>query len=158
MRKIISRYEEEKRRKRNGWIVGIILTILMIFSVLGYAFNGTGQDNSGLDYNGFKFINQNGLWILEKEGSYFIFTYSPKEIEISDSQVKNINNYKGKVLYISSENNLAESEIYTNFFYQNQIAQRIQNACLEDEKCEEDLPIKNCEDNFIIIKELSFDF
>jgi len=155
MRKIVSKHKEEKNKKRNAWIVGIILIGIMIFSTLGYAFNGIGTGSSEINYKGFKVVNQDGLWFLEKGESYFIFTYNPKDIEISDSEIKKIDSYKNKVLYISSENIAAESEIYTNIVYQNQIVLRMQNACLEDEKCEGDLPIKNCDDNFIIIKENS---
>ena len=64
-----------------------------------------------------------------------------------------LSNYYNKPLYISSENSEIANEIYKNLFYYNQIVQRIQNACLEGEGCEGNLPIKNCEDNIIIFKE-----
>ena len=34
-----------------------------------------------------------------------------------------------------SDNSEAETEIYKNLFYQNQIVQRVQEACLAGEKC-----------------------
>ena len=38
MRKIISKYEEEKKKRRNQYIVGGVLMLVMLVSVLGYAF------------------------------------------------------------------------------------------------------------------------
>ena len=56
-------------------------------------------------------------------------------------------------MYIYSENSDAETEIYRNLFYQKSIVQRVQSACLEGEECSGDLPIKTCEDNFVLIRE-----
>ena len=154
IRKIISKDTEEKRRKRNGWIIGIILIAVMLFSVLGYSF-GSGDENSStkINYNGFEFLKQNDFWVLEKDSSYFIFTYNPEQVEKINSNLKPLESYKGKPLYIFSEDSEAELEIYRNLFYQNQIVQRFQEACPEGEKCEGNIPVKTCEDNFIIIKE-----
>lgn len=154
IRKISSKYEEEKKRKRNGWIIGIILIAVMLFSVLGYSF-GTGEKNSltKIAYNGFEFVEQDGFWMMEKDNSYFIFTYNPEETERINSKLNGLENYENKPLYVFSENSEAELEIYRNLFYQNRIVQRFQEACPEDEKCEGDMPVKTCDDNFIIIKE-----
>ena len=149
MRKIGSKYQEEKRRKRNQLILGFILIFVMFFSVIGYSFQGiVNEDVEEFNYNGFEFTEQNGFWILNQNNINFIFRYNPNEVPKINSELKNLNNYNGKPLYISSESIEAESEIYTNLF---QSVERIQNACLEE--CDENLPIKTCEDNFIIIKE-----
>jgi len=152
MRKIISRYEKKKREQRNQLIIGGVLIVVMFSSVLGYAFLGRGnEDSNKIIYNGFEFIGQNGYWTLNVGDFNFAFRNNPNQVEEIDVYVKDLNNYYEKPLYLSSENNEAVSEIYMNL---NQIAQRIQSACLENETCEdENLPIKNCESNFIIIKE-----
>jgi len=153
MRKIISKYKENKRKRRNGMIIGIILVGVMLFSILGYAFGGQDDnDIKKIDYNGFEFVEQNGFWFTNTENFQLVFKYNPQEIEKIDSELKYLNNYYGKTLYISSENSEAESEIYRNLFYQNQIVERMQSACLEGEICNENLPVKTCDDNFIIIK------
>lgn len=154
IRKITSKDDEEKRKKRNGWIIGIILIAVMLFSVLGYSFGG-GEKNSStkITYNDFEFLKQNDFWVLEKDGSYFIFTYNPKQVEEVSSNLNYLERYKNKPLYIFSEDSEAELEIYRNLFYQNKIVQRFQEACPEGEKCEGNIPVKTCEDNFIIIKE-----
>ncbi|MDP2628500.1 MAG: hypothetical protein Q8P15_01225 [Nanoarchaeota archaeon] len=154
MRKISSKYEEGKKRKRDGWIIGIVLIGVMIFSVLGYAFGGnTSSTFEKMNYNGFVFVKQNDFWVLQKDNFQLIFRYNPLQTGQIDFVGDSINNYLGKPLYISSEYEEPISEIYTNLFSQNKIVQRIQYACLEGERCEEGLPIKTCEDNFIIINE-----
>ncbi|MFW9873987.1 MAG: hypothetical protein ACFFG0_12845 [Candidatus Thorarchaeota archaeon] len=154
MRKIISKYKEEKRRKRNGIVIGLILVGIMVFSILGYSFSGGEKTNSNkITYHNLEFEEQNGFWSTNIGNTLFVFKYNPTQVEEIDANLSNVNNYYNKPLYIYSENKEAESEIYRNLFYQNQIVQRMQYACLEGETCEEDLPVKTCEDNFIIIKE-----
>ena len=151
MRKISSKETEKKKQKRNQIIVSVILIFVMFFSVLGFAFNGGDNETTNkLNYNGFEFINQNGFWIFEKEAFQFVFRYNPKEVRGIDSEVDYINKYLDKPLYIYSENDEASSEIYNNF---DQIVQRMQFACFNEKECDENLPTKTCENNFIIITE-----
>ena len=159
MRKIISRYERGRTRKRNQIIVGVILVFVMLGSILGFAFQGGnflgnfgGDGNAGsgssnkVVYNDLEFVNQNGLWVL---GS-FVFRNVPQQVEDIGTGLKDINNYQGRPLYIYSESEDAEIEISVNL---GQVAQRVQKACLEGLECQGDFPVKTCEDNFIIIKE-----
>lgn len=152
MKRIISKKKEEKRRRKNQIIVSVVLVFLMLFSVLGYAFRGevNESENQKIEYNGFEFIKVDDFWRLEMQDYKFIFKYNPLEIEKINSDLKTLENYKGKPLYYFSENNAAIGEIYVNL---KPIVQRFQPACLKEEKCEEDVPVKNCENNFIIIKE-----
>ena len=159
MRRIISKEEEAKKRKRNRFLVGGVLIFVMLFSVLGFAFQGgsgggsTGNSNE-IIYNNFKFINQNNLWFTGNGNLNFVFAYNPNEVDEPNYNVNTLTNYYGKPLYIYSEDKDAETEIYRNFDPRsNPIVQRIQPACFSEEKCEGDLPIKTCEDNFIIIRE-----
>ena len=154
MRKITSKKKSEKKVQRNQMIGGIILTIIMIFSVLGYSLMSGSRDKSEtIIYKGIEFIKDSNLWKMKLGEMTFSFLYNPEEVEEIDSKINLIDDYAGKPLYISSENSEAENEIYRNLFYENQVVQRVQYACLEGQTCEENLPIKNCEDNFIIIKE-----
>lgn len=105
-------------------------------------------DLNSINYNGFEFIEQNSLWILNQNEINFIFRYNPNQVPRIASEIKPLENYQEKILYLYSENILAESEIYTNLF---QFTNGIENACLEE--CEEKLPVKTCQDNFIIIRE-----
>lgn len=153
MRKLVSKEEREKSRKRNQVTVGVILVFLMVASTIGFAVqgnlgnSGTGNENSDkLTYNGFEFSYLNGFWVFEN----FVFKNNPKEVPDIGSDLKNIDEYRGKPLYIQSEDENAESELYVNL---GQVAERVQKVCVEGTACLEGLPIKTCNDNFIIVKE-----
>jgi len=154
MRKIISKYEKRKKDRIKQLVVGGFLVFIMLFSILGYAFGAfrgkENEDITKINYNGFEFTNQNGFWLLNLGDLNFIFKYNPNEVEKIYSELKYLDNYYNKPLYISSETNEAEFEIYKNL---DQVVQRMQPACLEEE-CDDDenLAVKNCTDNFIIVK------
>ena len=166
MRKITTRGDLTKQKKRKQIIVGLILVGVMGFSTIGFAFQNTlGQgpanprnDNNQeggnpyfVEYNGYEFIlssQQLGLWILGN--GQFGFSYTPNQVERIPGEVNSINSYYGKTLYVSSVSEGAEAEIYRNL---DSIILRRQYACLSEENCEENLPVKTCEDNFIIIEE-----
>ena len=152
MKKIRTKSSETKKQKRNQIIVGIVLIFVMFGSVFGVIVGSFGQKKSEqkVDYNGFEFIWQNDFWFTSQGNLNFVFKYNPKQVEKIDSELNGVEDYYGKPLYIFSEDREAEIEIYRNL---NQIVQRIQPACLGDEACEENWPVKTCEDNFIIIKE-----
>ena len=157
MRKLVSKEEEARKQKRNQTILVVFLAFVLIASTMGFAIqSGVGNNQapdpiSGNDaeYNGFKFVSQNGLWVL---GNY-VFKYTPQQVPDigSDSEIKLKASYQGKPAYVYSEDEEAETEIVVNL---GQIAQRVQKACPENTTCKEkDLPAKTCNDNFIIIKE-----
>ena len=163
MKKIRTKSSEAKRQKRNQMIVGIVLIFVMFGSVFGVIVGSFGQDknNENIEYNNIKFFEQNDFWFANKENLNFVFRNNPKQVEEIEVELNYFNTYEGKPLYVYSENYEAELEVLRNFFYQNQIVQRVQSACLNESadifnltsKCETDSPIKNCEDNFIIIRE-----
>jgi len=160
MRRMIHKRHEEKKQKRNQAILGFVLIFVMFSSVLGYAFINFSYDNTeeigsenqnSIEYNGFVFTEQNGFWILNLNSKSFIFRNNPNNIpEINSSGLNFLGDYYERPLYISSISIDAESEIRSNLA---QFANRTKSACLENEECDENLEIKTCEDNFIIIKE-----
>jgi hypothetical protein len=157
MRRLKSKQHEEKRQKRNQVIIGLILVFVMFSSVLGYAMlnvsysdDGTNGNTNSIIYNNLEFTQQNGFWILNQGNTNFIFKNNPNQIPKITSELKPIEEYNGKPLYIYSHDIEAGSEIRTNLF---PFVERIQEACFENETCEGDLPIKTCEDNLIVIRE-----
>ena len=155
MRKIVSKEKKAKKEKRNQAIIGIVIIFVLLSSIIGYSFqNGQKDSQKKVEYNGFEFIEQGDYWVLN-EGN-FIFSYNPKEVEQVNENFLGLEDYSNKPLYIFSENNKAELEIYQNLYYYNQIVQRMQKGCPINENCGEDIPTKTCEDNFIIIKESDF--
>ena len=153
MRRLVSKEERERLRKKNRVTVGIILAFLMVASTLGFAIqdnlgkSGNGNGNpSKITYNGFEFTNANGFWVFGN----FVFRYNPEEVPDIGSGLRNIEEYRGKPVYIQSEDEVAGAEVYVNLA---QVAERVQEACIEGAVCIEGLPVKTCSDNFIIIRE-----
>ena len=156
MRKIISKEEEDKKRRRNQFLVGGILILVMVMSTIGYSFTRDQQNNNGnpsIIYNGYEFTQVSGFWNVNIGNAQFSFKYNPNETQKISSKLNPISNYSNKPLYIYSQNSEAEIEIYRNLFYQNKIVQRFQDACPQGETCDASLPVKTCDDNFVIIKE-----
>ncbi len=160
MRRLISKQKQQRSDRIKQFIVGSVLIVIMFASVLGYAFQGQGnEENSDVEYNGFEFVMQDNYWILENE---FMFKYNPLETEEFTTYdfFNLLTDYQSKPLYIYSENKEAESEIYKNIYNS---VQRIQYACLTKNEsdfelqCEESWPVKTCEDNFILIREGEFE-
>ena len=154
MRRILSKEQEGKKKRRNQFLIGGAMILVMFASLLGYAFGKEQQGtNEKIIYNGFEFIKQSGFWNTNINNYQFFFTYNPKETPQISAVLNSLDSYSGKPLYIYSDNAEAATEIYRNLLYQNQIVERMQDACLKGEKCESNAPLKTCEDNFIIIKE-----
>lgn len=150
MRKITSKKEEERKNRRSQIIIGGLLILIMGLSTVGYsALHNKNPETEKIVYNGIEFTKEDNLW-KTKIGNYeYAFVYNPQEVEEVNVQ-KRISNYRNAPLYISYEDSSAMFEIYKNLFA-NGIVERIQEACLEEE-CKENFPVKNCTDNFIVIK------
>ncbi len=154
MRRIISKRKQEKKQKRNQLIVGVVMILLLSMGIFGYAFGGRDSKKTKIFYNGHEFVEENGYFIVGLGNFEFSLRYNPNEIGEINSNLNLLNNYLGKPLYLSSEDIESSSEIYRNLIDQNLIVPRMQLACLEGETCDNDeLPVKSCEDNFIIIRE-----
>ena len=152
MRRILSKKEQKSKERFNQILVGLILIFIMMLSIIGYSLLGKDSGEKQQEkvvYNGIEFVNKNGFWVLEQAGMEFVFKYNPKEVERIDSEIDYLDSYYNAPLYINSESEEAASEIYRNM---DPLVLRMQNACLE-EGCEENWPVKDCESNFIIIRE-----
>jgi hypothetical protein len=153
MRKISSKEKHEKKQKKNQLILGVILIVIMLFSTFAYSFMGNGSDENSekVKYNDYEFIKQNNLWYLEINENVFVFSYNPKEVEKIPSYVNTLEHYYNLPLYIYSENPETRLEISRNMA---NYVLRVQNACVKGEECyDENLPIKTCEENVILVKE-----
>lgn len=164
MRKIVSKYEAEKKRRKNQLIVGGVLIAVMFLSVLGYAFQNNGllggNTNSNITqtvtYNNIDFSNQNGFWVVNSGNNRLVFTYNPTEINLSNltGLTTRISDISGKPLLIYSDNNLnAESEMKLNL---KNFASSITSACPSGMLCNNTngtiIPTGSCDSNFIIIQ------
>lgn len=155
MRKLISPEEQEKRKRRNQLIIGLVLIGLMVFSSVGFAFSNTsetGTESESLDYNGFIFTKKGDYWSVTINGYDFITKHNPREVEdISLFGQPSLQNYVGKPLYFVGENGDHFAEIDRNL--RDRFVLRVGNACLNNTDCEENYPIKDCTDNIIVYRE-----
>lgn len=163
IKRIVTKQEMEKRQKRNQIIIGIVLASVMVLSTLGFALQSgsdgdsdeNSQNSNKINYNGYEFENINGLWILGTSVGSFVFSYNPEQTNIGFVNLSmKAENYRGNPVYLFSKNKDAKTELYANLL---NIAERVQEACVEGEICnDKSLPIKNCIDNLIIVKESNF--
>ena len=151
MRNIESKKEIEKKRRKNQITIGGILIFIMIASTFGIIVNsfGTKTGVEKVEYNGYEFAYENEFWTTTIGNYKFIFKYNPEQVERIESELKYLNSYSGVPVYISSEDYVSEVEIYRNL---GNIVERFQGACLEEKGCQENWPIKDCSNNFIIIR------
>jgi len=154
MKKILTREQEAKKTRRNQWIIGLILVGLMVLSTAGYAINNESDKTtvSQIDYKGVTFVRNGDYWNSNFKGQNFITQYNPEEVkDINVFTKMYLTDYSGKPLYFVTESGQAEMELAVNL---KTSVLRIQNACISEKNCENNLPIKNCSiDNIIVIKE-----
>ena len=158
----MSAEEREAKDKRNKKIIVIVLGLIMLLSSLSYAFLSFEGDNSNggssvvdtLTYNGIKFSKTNyGTWKFSASGSNFETKYSPEEtLNISVILTKNIQSYSNQPLYFGIDNleqleTAGNSEIVTNI---GNLLLKYQSSCLTT-NCTENVPIKNCATDNVII-------
>jgi len=109
MKRLVSKEERERLRKKNRVTVGVILVFLMVASTLGFAIqdnlgnSGSVENPEKVTYNGFEFSSTNGFWVFQN----FVFRYNPKEVPDVGDVLKNIDEYRGKPVYIQSEDKVA---------------------------------------------------
>ena len=146
--------DKKDNSKRNQLILGIGLIIIMVFSTMGYALSGRdNKNNEKINYKNIEFIKDNsGYWRFNINGNEFLTKYNP--LEIQDIKFKGnlkLLDLQDKPLYFAGDSNEPFIEIARNI---EKFVLRMQNACVSEEDCEGDLPIKNCfKDNVIVIKE-----
>jgi hypothetical protein len=155
MRKIISGEDARRKEKRNRIVVSILLLSIMVLSVFGIIIDSIGnkkEDSNKLIYKGVEFLKGQERWFFSKGGANFSILNSPENVtDISiPENINLLTSYFQIPLYVSSNDNSLEAEIYYNF---ENIANRIQPGCLNGTFCEGDFPTKTCEDNFILILE-----
>lgn len=155
IKRIETRQDKVKKDRKKQWLLAGILILVMLGSVFGVIVNsfGTNSQQPEMTYNGFIFINENGVYSTQVGNSRFYFSYNPKDIDSLAKEVsmeKTLQDYSGKSLYVSSVDFSSYGEIRGNL--QNYAA-GVQEACLQGEECtNESLPKKTCLDNMIVIK------
>lgn len=156
LKRIKTKQQIEKEKKRNQIIIGTVLVSLLLLSTIGYSFFSRDSSSVGGETTkekGIIFSNINNYWRAKIGGIDFNFQFLPSQVEdISVETTMSLDDYAGEVVYFVNPGSVA-SEALNNL---NAYILRYQEACLEGEFCvREGLPIKNCEDKLIIYKESS---
>ncbi|MFH1238018.1 MAG: hypothetical protein ABIH79_01320 [archaeon] len=152
MRKIQTVEIRARKAQKKKIIVGVALIFLMVVSTVGYSLmQGDSEKNdSKVEENGLTFYRQNGIWATSIEGKTFGFQYLPSEIaNISVEGDYDLDMYTDQLLYYTSPNE-GVIEILNNV---GSYVLRYQGACLNETYCEDDLPMKDCWSNIIVIEE-----
>lgn len=170
MRPLETKTIKEKKRQRINIIIGIIIAVLMIASVIGYALLENYQNQNEeqtIKYKNYKFIKTESGWqtqIKVLEQSTILNTYYlPQELEnISIQGTPLLADFLNKAIFIVATTN-TEQQAALEYNVFNKIALRMQLACSPEQEnstfcLENNLPIKSCEDadwqnTIIIIKE-----
>lgn len=160
VRKIESKAEEARKKKRNQWILGLIMVFILTGGVFGIVVSTFGNSESGNMFrdsvviDNREFVENQGYWLTnnpKKQENLLGFVYLPNQtIENNSAEISEINlDYSDVPLYIDTNFTETIYPIYRNF---QDITLRIQRACINQDDCEGDYPIKTCEENIIIIK------
>jgi hypothetical protein len=146
--------EMEERDLKKKRVIGLILGAIMLFSTLGYmVMDFLGNKPETENYNGIKFTKENSVWLFSLNKLSFQTTFTPSQTENVTNSVKlSIGDYSNKPLYfaVDSEYGFSQEgrqEILINLQY---VIMKQNLACL-GENCSEDYPIKNCENDKVII-------
>jgi len=148
MRKIRSKEETERAKKRNLAAVGILMLALLLLSTLGFAFlsGGGGGDRNGQSSFEEELQNIGDSWVLRRGSQVFSFKNHYNDIQDVNVEINsNLGDYVSKPLYIDSGSDPILNAIASNL---GQYAERVSAACYGE--CEENLPEKNCTENLIV--------
>ncbi len=158
IRRIETKEQQNKKSKRNKWILSGILVAILLFSVFGIVFqdiiSSGSSKNQTVVFNGYTFDTSSGYYTLRAGNATLYFSENPVNVDAivkSVNLTKTFSYYSGKVVYVSSVDDYnSYNEIYANVGL---FAERVQEACVEGEPCiDQTLPIKTCSDNVIVIK------
>lgn len=160
IKKLQSRKEQEKKHKKQQRWLGIGLIFIMFGSVFGVvvAFFSTQDPNEPVQetYLGYDLNQGAGFYILTVGNNNIYLNTDPNNFNSLDYSInisKMVTMFVGNPLYIDSSDSYSYQTLEQNLFT---YANRIVAACIDELDCSNDnLPIKTCEDNIIIVKESS---
>lgn len=136
-------------KKKIGLFIVLGLALLMILSIFTVSLgsdSGIPEQNK-IEFNGYKFTNNNGAWYTEINGVEYGFEYDP----LSAQSIKSIelsNLFIGKVYLAFDPKQFSETSLelgrLRNFLFSKGII--VSLACIKEEGCG-DLPLVNCDNS-----------
>jgi hypothetical protein len=153
MRKILSQSEIERKKKRNLFIISMLILGVLVLGTVGYAFldktNTSQDDTQNLDKE-YSVSYLGNSWRIVYKDQVYITSFSPDDVKnISVNIQMSLSSISNKPLFIASGNDAVTSEIASAL--QRYTQRAVQKACYGS--CIEDLPEKNCSSNLIVWKD-----
>ena len=149
LKKLKTQTDINKIKKRNNIIVGVVMIGILTLSSLGFSLmsSNKNEEDSSVNELGVEFFKIDGLWktIIGEE----VFGFQNLPSEVSDVNVNislDLEMYSRQPLYFINPNEGA-SEILNNI---GRYVLRYQEACLNNESCVGNFPLKDCGNNLII--------
>lgn len=158
MKKIISKTQLKKSQQKKQLIAGLLLVGLMVFSTIAYSFMSRDNEENSSEsfyYDGLYFVEQNGYFFANDGQFQITLLNDPRtnNISLENNLNSSLEGFYGLPLYIDSQDYLSASLLIQNFGPQvNNLAQRVQYACINESDCPDEYPIKDCSENIFIIK------
>jgi len=144
IRKIESKEESDRKRKRNTLIISVIMISVLVFGTAGY-FSGRETSTEG---NQSVVSEMGNEWVMQygSDNQILRFSNSPESVKnVSIMGAVALESYYGQTVYVSSDNDALTYEIASNL---GRYTERMQPACYGN--CSKDLPSKNCTDILIV--------
>jgi hypothetical protein len=152
MRRIKSKKDIERIRRRNNIILGLVMIFLLVASSAGYSIMSAENDSEDVvNEHGFNFVRDQGLWKMVVGEEVFAFQYLPSEVEDVDVNLSvQLAQYSGQPVYFVKPNE-GMTEILNNL---GRYVMRYQEACINETgfECKGNLPLKDCSSNLIIFE------
>ena len=130
-------------------ILTIFIAFIMVTSVIGFIWSsGSTEDNFEiLEYNNHEFKNVNGKYLLDINSNEYIFDNSPYDLGDINLDNFNLESNKYYILFDPSDKDLnMEYSIQKLYLVLSSLGINVQLACSKEEGCDNNLPIKTCED------------
>ncbi|KHO53865.1 hypothetical protein J4476_03960 [Candidatus Woesearchaeota archaeon] len=124
-------------------ILGIMILSAVSFSFLGK--DNTPQGNNEDNYNGYKFVQNEGYWTSNIGGKNIQFQYHPRDLEEINIDAATNYNLKDKIyiLFNSKENKETDQDLQRARALLLTIKQQVYFGCANEQECG-DMPIINC--------------
>ncbi|MAG39505.1 hypothetical protein CMI41_00875 [Candidatus Pacearchaeota archaeon] len=139
---------KEESRKR-FW--AIVFLVLLTLSTVGYAIVNSFGGSGGSSSDSGDFSLEGNYWTILIGSQKYYFSYLPSDLEnVSISGEFGLGDYYDVPLYFTDENQ-GSIEILNNL---GRYILRAQEACISEEDCDGDLPVKDCAvDNVVIFSD-----
>ena len=125
----------------------------MVFSVIGFMWGGSLEEDNTNQKDEYGLTKINDKWILEKEGTQYVFDYHPSELTEIPVEPFTIDSPKYYLIFDPEDkDNNMDYSLGKLYYTLNQFNLQVFLACSKEEGCELDIPIKDCSEKSFYFK------